>query len=130
LNAAFAPGPGIPANTVGQPQAGYVLPFQIDHIIARQHRGQIRFSNLARACGRRNRFNVLNIFRIYIVSHELVRLFNPRRDPWAEHFRWRGARLVGLTPIGRVTVHVLSMNHPSALKLRRELIDAGLLQTS
>jgi 5-methylcytosine-specific restriction endonuclease McrA len=37
------------------PQATYRLPFQIDHIIARQHGGKTRLGNLALACPRCNR---------------------------------------------------------------------------
>ena len=32
---------------------------------------------------------------------QITPLFHPRRDRWSEHFRWRGPRLVGLTPAGR-----------------------------
>jgi hypothetical protein len=39
-------------------------------------------------------------------------LFNPRSEEWAEHFEWNGATLVGLTPIGRTTIHVLDINEP------------------
>jgi hypothetical protein len=55
-----------------------------------------------------------------------VRLFNPRRHKWARHFRWDGPLLVGRTPIGRVTVHVLGMNDPIRVALRQELIEEGL----
>ena len=34
----------------------------------------------------------------------LVPLFNPRRDVWRDHFRWDGAVLMGITPVGRTTV--------------------------
>ena len=108
------------------PQAAYVLHFQIDHIVARQHRGRTLLGNLALACGRCNRSKGPNISGIDVETHELVRLFHPRRDRWAEHFRWRGPRLVGLTSTGRATIHVLAINHPSALKLRRELMEARI----
>jgi len=52
----------------------------------------------------------------------LVPLFRPRRDPWAEHFLLRGVRIMGITPIGRVTVHVLAMNDARRLELRSELL--------
>jgi 5-methylcytosine-specific restriction endonuclease McrA len=108
------------------PQTVYPLPFEIDHIIARQHRGKTQLSNLALACPRCNGGKGPNIAGIDIVTNEIVPLYNPRRDRWAEHFRWRGPRLVGLSPIGRVTVHVLGINHPDRLRLRRELIAEGV----
>ena len=61
------------------------------------------------------------------VNHrQLTPLFHPRRDQWVDHFRWRGPRLVGLTPIGRVTIQVLNINHPEDIKLRRLLIAEGM----
>ncbi|MBI4600414.1 MAG: HNH endonuclease [Planctomycetes bacterium] len=55
----------------------------------------------------------------------LVRLFHPRRDAWADHFEWRGPLLLGRTPVGRVTVVVLAMNHPDQVTLREALIEEG-----
>jgi hypothetical protein len=57
-------------------------------------------------------------------------LFNPRRHKWDRHFRWRGPFLVGRTPIGRVTVGVLALNDPNAVRVRMELIDEGVFQPS
>jgi hypothetical protein len=51
-----------------------------------------------------------------------VRLFNPRRERWAEHFLFRGVRIMGITPTGRATVQVLAMNDARRLELRSELL--------
>jgi hypothetical protein len=56
------------------------------------------------------------------LSGELVPLFHPRRDQWAEHFLFRGLSIMGITPIGRATVRVLAMNDPRRLELRSELL--------
>ena len=64
------------------------------------------------------------------LTREITRLYNPRRDRWEEHFRCRGPQLVGLTAIGRVTIRVLAINHPDAVKLRRELIAEGVFPPS
>ncbi len=47
-------------------------------------------------------------------SGETVRLFNPRRDRWDEHFAWAsdGVTLFGLTAIGAATASRLNMNQP------------------
>jgi hypothetical protein len=82
--------------------------------------------NLAVACPRCNRNKGPNIAGFDISSHEIVRLFHPRRDRWMDHFRCRGPRLIGVTPIGRVTIRVLSINHPEAIKVRRELMAEGI----
>jgi hypothetical protein len=44
-----------------------------------------------------------------------------------EHFELDGARIVGRTPIGRATVHVLAMNADDLLVIRVELLREGTL---
>jgi HNH endonuclease len=102
------------------------LPFQLDHIIARQHRGPSTEENLALACPECNHQKGPNIASIDWRTGELVRLFNPRKDRWADHFRWNGAALEGMTPIGEATVRVLGINHSVRLELRKALMDAGI----
>ena len=104
------------------PEAFDQWAFEIDHVLAEQHWGKTRFSNLALACTRCNRHKGPNIAGFDKRTNEIVRLYHPRRDRWEEHFRWRGPQLIGLTPVGRVTIHVLAINHPDAVRLRRELI--------
>jgi hypothetical protein len=65
-----------------------------------------------------------NIAGIDPVFGEVVRLYHPRRDVWSEHFTWDGPVLVGRTAIGRTTIHVLWMNHPHMVEIRRWLIIA------
>jgi 5-methylcytosine-specific restriction endonuclease McrA len=96
----------------------------IDHIIARQHRGQTTFDNLAVACGRCNRSKGPNIAGLDPETGQLTRLFNPRTDQWTDHFNWQSATLVGLTAIGRVTIDVLAMNHPYRIAARQVLLAA------
>jgi hypothetical protein len=52
-------------------------------------------------------------------------LFHPRQDKWSEHFAWRRALIVGVTPTGRATVALLAMNHPDYVLLRESLIEEG-----
>ena len=52
-------------------------------------------------------------------------VFNPRVDSWAEHFRWDGERVLGLTPAGRATVEALKMNRLLILAIRREELLRG-----
>jgi HNH endonuclease len=88
------------------PEWALLLPFQIDHIIAEKHGGRTVEDNLALACPHCNRFKGPNIAGIEPETDEVVRLFNPRKDLWQEHFAWDAVRLVGRTPSGRATVHV------------------------
>lgn len=103
------------------------LPFQIDHIIAEKHGGQTLEDNLALACPHYNRFKGPNIAGRDPESRQIVRLFNPRRDLWAEHLQWDGARLAGRTDIGRATVRVLAMNAEDLLLVRIELLAEGVV---
>ena len=104
------------------PQFSRRLRFQIDHVIAEQHRGATAADNLALCCGRCNRHKGPNVGGI----DPITRLFHPRVDRWAEHFLWHGTRLDGRTPEGRVTVYVLDMNTTDDLDTRAELLAAGL----
>ena len=103
------------------PQTAYGLSFQVDHIIAEQHRGKTQFGNLCLSCPRCNKNKGPNISGIDCKTRRLTPLYNPRRDRWEDHFIWRGSRLNGLTPIGRVTIEVLGINQLDAIKVRREL---------
>jgi hypothetical protein len=108
------------------PEALAPIAFVIDHIIARQHRGQTVAENLALACMECNLHKGPNIASLDPASGELTRLFNPRTDLWSDHFSWNRAQLVGKTPIGRVTVHTLAINDELRVDLRQSLIDEGL----
>src|SRR5438874_9752701 len=102
------------------------LRFQIDHIIAKQHGGKTSIDNLALACYRCNTHKGPNLSGIDPITRKVVRLFDPRRDQWAEHFRWEGLRLVGVTAIARATVRVLCINRSDALLVRASLSEEGV----
>ena len=101
------------------PQSASPLRFVLDHVIARQHRGERVLPNLALACGRCNRHKGPNISGIDPDTQVLTRLFHPRQDVWSQHFKWDEATLVGLTPIGRATVVVPAINDPSQILVRQ-----------
>jgi len=110
------------------PAAHVSLPFEVEHVIAKQHGGTDALGNLAFACLYCNRHKGPNLSGIdrRTSRSRLVRLFNPRRHRWARHFTADGPRIVGRTPIGRVTVAVLNMNAPLMVELRTELMEEGL----
>lgn len=107
------------------PHPHYRLPFQIDHIISRQHGGETTIGNLALACLHCNRHKGPNIAGWDSDSDQLVRLFHPRTDRWADHFHFDNAYILGKTPVGRATVQVLAMNADDLLLLRVELLKEG-----
>lgn len=98
---------------------------QIEHIIATQHGGDDAPSNLALACMHCNLHKGPNIAGRDQATGELTRLFHPRQDRWRDHFGWQGAVLIGLTPIGRATIHVLAINDPLVIQTREALIEEG-----
>jgi hypothetical protein len=108
------------------PSAFHPAPFQIDHIVARQHGGLQEPENLALACIHCNRFKGPNVAGVDPDSGEVVRLFHPRRDHWSVHFMWNGPHVRGLTPIGRATIAVLFINDPEVVTLRRALQEEGV----
>ncbi len=108
------------------PQEYDDLPFQIDHIIARKHKGPTTAQNLALACFLCNNHKGPNIAGRDPITGRIVRLFHPRRHKWQEHLTWDGAQLTGLTAIGRATIAVLEINLPHRIALRQDLIEEKL----
>ena len=106
----------------GLPQAALPLArFHVDHIVAEQHGGSEDLFNLALCCARCNLNKGPNLSGIDHETGAIVNLFNPRTDHWVDHFESRGILIVGRTPIGRATVHVLKMNEERRLRLRASL---------
>jgi len=97
---------------------------EVDHIVSRKHGGATESSNLALSCVRCNRAKGTDLGSVHPESEELVRLFNPRRDRWDEHFKLEGVRIVGLTLIGQVTVSLLQLNQDERL-IERELLQSA-----
>ena len=94
--------------------------FHIDHIVAKNHALDDSMSNLALACNHCNFHKGPNLASIDPESKQMVPLYNPRKDAWAEHFKVVGAAVIGLTPIGRATVRLLAMNTVDRMELRTE----------
>lgn len=98
---------------------------EVDHIISRKHRGPTAAENLALTCLFCNRYKGTDLGSLLPGSDEIIRLFHPRRDRWAEHFRLDGPTIRALTPIGEVTAKVLRFNDSDRLLERRLLIAIG-----
>jgi hypothetical protein len=111
------------------PEESDCLPFQLDHIIAEKHHGPTLLENLAWSCCNCNASKGPNIAGLDLETGALTRLFHPRKDAWADHFGWNGALLIGLTPVGRVTVDVLNVNQTDRVAHRVVLLQAKALET-
>lgn len=106
----------------GAPEAVFNFPFEVEHVTPLNRGGSDDEANWALAC------RACNVHKSDAVSGEdpvsatVVRLFHPRLDRWAEHFRADAATgaIVGLTAVGRATVSQLRMNSPVQLLARRQ----------
>jgi hypothetical protein len=93
--------------------------FHVEHIHPLSKGGTSDPENLAWCCPG---CNLVKSDRIEVSDPEtgaLVPLFHPRRDEWSTHFRWRGHRLIGRTPVGRATVAALDLNHARRIRIRQ-----------
>jgi hypothetical protein len=109
------------------PANGYPTPFEIEHVVPRQHGGRTVAGNLAFACLHCNRCKGPNLSGVDRAKSgmRLTPLFNPRRHKWSRHFQWRGPFLAGRTATGRVTVEVLGINDPVRVAVRQALMEEG-----
>jgi hypothetical protein len=107
------------------PEAESLVPFEIEHIIPRKHRGRTVTGNLAWSCVYCHSFKGSDLSGIDKTTRKPTPLFNPRRHKWATRFRWEGPYLVGRTTIGRVTVALLHINDEYRVELCEMLIEAG-----
>jgi Zn ribbon nucleic-acid-binding protein len=99
----------------------------VDHIIPQAEGGETTQDNLCCACGLCNGHKQKRTHARDPQTRRRVRLFHPRRQKWARHFRWSedGTQIIGLTACGRATVEALQMNHPDMVRARRNWVAAG-----
>jgi hypothetical protein len=121
----FALVPKTAASIVHLPHSLQLLPFHVEHIIARQHGGSEDPENLAWSCDRCNAYKGPNLSSIDPETVEVVTLFHPRRDVWGDHFVMSEDQVEGRTPTGRATVRLLQMNARRRIEIRRELLEEG-----
>ncbi len=112
------------------PQAADDAGFEVDHIVARKHAGPTSPGNLCLSCFYCNSFKSSDLGGLDPETRKLASLFHPRRHKWSKHSRWAGARLIGLTPNGRVTVALLHINDDYRVELRGGLIEEGIFPPS
>lgn len=105
--------------------ASRIVRFHVEHVIALQHGGQTEPDNLALACSYCNFHKGPNIAGLDPESGQIVPLFHPRRDRWADHFAWERTVVVGRTAIGRATVELLAMNDWQRVEVRENLQALG-----
>jgi hypothetical protein len=103
--------------------------FHIDHIRSIKHGGKTISENLAYACPHCNQ-NKGSDIASYTDEDELVRLFNPRKDSWNEHFEFiKSGVITPISAIGEVTVNTLSFNQIERIIFRKSLIEIGIIHS-
>ena len=125
LRAAVAQRAGARCEYCLVPDGAGLWPHEPDHVIAEQHGGRTELGNLALACFHCNRRKGPNVASVDPDTGQVVPLFNPRVQVWADHFRRDGPRIVAVDPIGRVTVALLRLNSPERLLVRQALRQIG-----
>lgn len=110
------------------PETAVFAVHEIDHIIAQKHGGPTDADNLALSCALCNKHKGSDLVSLDPETGLTVPLYHPRRDHWTDHFQVHAGQVVPLTPTGRVTVHLLQLNHPDRAAERTLLIAARLLR--
>ncbi|HKI38042.1 MAG TPA: HNH endonuclease signature motif containing protein [Gemmataceae bacterium] len=100
---------------------------ELDHIIPRAEGGPDDEDNLWLACRMCNGYKGAQTHARDPVTNRRVRLFNPRRQRWSDHFRWGedGTEVLGKTPCGRATIEALQLNNVIAIAVRAEWVSVG-----
>ncbi len=106
----------------------YVLGLlEIEHIIPTARGGSDEEENLWLACRLCNGYKAIQTHAVDPLTGRRVRLFDPRRQQWARHFRWSadGTEVRGRTATGRATVVALQLNNPIARMVRSAWVSVG-----
>ncbi|MCU0239141.1 MAG: HNH endonuclease [Pyrinomonadaceae bacterium] len=86
---------------------------EIEHIQPKSKGGTDEEENLCLACSECNSHKSTKILGLDPLSLKKVRLFNPNKQIWSEHFEWNSdkTKILGLTDCGRATIIALQMNN-------------------
>ena len=93
--------------------------FHVEHVFPSALGGLTVMENLAWACPGCNLKKSDRTQIIDPLTIENVRMFNPRRDNWYDHFAWDGFRIVALSPTGRALVEAFELNHLRRQRIRQ-----------
>lgn len=102
------------------------IKFQIDHIISLKHGGLTLSENLAYSCPIFNGNKGSDVGTMLQNEEIFVRLFNPRKHDWVEHFGLVEGAFVPKSEIAEATIKVLDLNNINRILERLDLIKAGL----
>jgi 5-methylcytosine-specific restriction endonuclease McrA len=103
------------------------IPLSIEHIIPESRGGTTTRENLWRSCRPCNEFKRTQTEALDPETNEIVPLFNPRAQPWENHFVWsnEGIHIIGITAIGRATIGALQLNRLLLVRARSRWVAVG-----
>jgi hypothetical protein len=78
-------------------------PHEVDHIVAEKHGGQTHEGNLCLSCFDCNRHKGSDLASLDTETGDIVLLFHPRRNRWADRFMLEEGMIQPLSPQGRAT---------------------------
>jgi hypothetical protein len=89
--------------------------------------GQTVKENLWLTCNACNESKGARVRGPDYLTGKRVRLWNPRRQKWLDHFCWdeEGTEIIGLTPCGRATVASLHLKRPEIVAARSLWVRVG-----
>jgi hypothetical protein len=95
-------------------------PFNAEHILPFSLGGHTIIANLAWACSGCNLYKQNKLDALDPLTDKRVKLFNPRRQRWSEHFVWNedATLMIGLTATGRATIQTLRLNRAELINFR------------
>lgn len=110
------------------PEVVFNFPFEVEHIVPLSRQGSNDDANLALACRSCNLRKGNRVSGLSSRSNVEARFFHPREDSWDEHFQINveSGEVVGITPIGEVTVEYLEMNSSAQVAARQLWIRLNL----
>lgn len=102
-------------------------PMDFEHLVPEAKGGLTEEENLWLSCSLCNSYKGSQTEHQDPLSGQVVKLFDPRRQIWNEHFEWfdHGTRILGLTAVGRATVAALRLNREPLVFARRKWVEAG-----
>lgn len=107
-------------------QNGFLVGFQVDHIIAIKQGGTDSDDNLCLACYKCNGYKGSNVAGLDPLTGNATKLYHPREQNWDDHLMINAdATLSGLTPEGRTTIFVLRINDAKRVKKRLGELTVG-----
>jgi hypothetical protein len=93
--------------------------------LLQKHRSETVLDNLCLACLPCNRHKGIDFASFDPETKQVVLLFNPRIDDWADHFQLDNIHIIPLTVQGRITIFILQLNDETRLRERKALLNIG-----